>query len=63
MAGGNLLPVFMANEERASDGASVGVLVLSAQELLVVIVIVVIDGTVERQQNHLRDLKHEKVIC
>lgn len=53
----------MANKECASDRASVGVLVTPAQELLVVIVIVVIDGTVERQQNHLRDLKHEKVIC
>lgn len=53
----------MANKECASNRASVGVLVTPAQELLVVIVVVVIDGTVERQQNHLRDLKHEKVIC
>lgn len=49
----------MADEEGAPDGTSVGVCVTSAQDSHVVIVIVVIDGTVKRQQNHLRNLKHK----
>lgn len=53
----NKLPVFMADEECTLYGASVGVRVLSAQKLDVVVVIVVIDGTVECQHNHLWNLQ------
>lgn len=47
----------MADEECALYGASVGIRVLSAQKLDVVIVVVVIDGTVECQHNHLWNLQ------
>lgn len=50
----------MAYEECAPDGTSVGVCVFSTQNTVIVIVIVVIDGPVECQQNHLRNLKHEE---
>lgn len=48
----------MADEERAFDGTSVRIRVTSAQHSDVVIIVVMIDGTVECQQNHLWNLKH-----
>lgn len=47
----------MADEEGSLNRTSVGICVTSAQHFHVVIVIVVVDGTVERQQNHLRNLE------
>lgn len=47
----------MGDEECAPDVASVGVLALLVEHLLVVLVVVEVDGSVESQQNHLRDLK------
>lgn len=50
----------MADEECATNGTSVGIAVATAQHSHVMIVVVVIDGTVECQQNHLRNLKRKK---
>jgi hypothetical protein len=46
----------MADEECTLNWASVWIRVLAAQHFDVVIIIVVVDGTVECQQNHLRNL-------
>lgn len=50
----------MADEECSANGASVGVAIAATQHSHVMIVVVVIDGTVECQQNHLRNLKRKK---
>lgn len=52
----------MAYEERALDGTAVGVCVTSAQNFQVAIIVVVIHGSVECQQNHLWNLKQKREI-
>lgn len=46
----------MRDEEGALDVAAVRILALAVEDLLVVLVVVQIDGPVERQQNNLRNL-------
>ena len=49
----------MTDKEGASDWATIRVCVATTQHSQVMIIVVMIDGTVKRQQNHLRNLKHE----
>lgn len=46
----------MRDEEGALDVAAVRILALAVEDLLVVLVVVQVDGPVERQQNNLRNL-------
>lgn len=51
------LPVFVSDEERSFDIATVWILSLAVEHLFVVLVVVQIHCTVERQQNYLWCLK------
>lgn len=52
----SFLPVFVRNVECALDVAAVWILALAVEHFAIVFVVVQIDGTVESQQNDLRDL-------
>lgn len=52
----------MGDEERSPDIASIRVLALLVENLLVVLVVVEIHGSVESQDDHLRDLQTRQTL-
>lgn len=52
-----VVAVLVRYEERALDKASVGVLLAVREHLLVLVVVVLVDRPVKRQQDHLRRLR------
>lgn len=55
-------PVLVGDEERSPDIASIRVLALLVENLLVVLVVVEIHGSVESQDDHLRDLQTRQTL-
>lgn len=53
---GRVVAVFVRNEESGLDVAAIGILALTVEHFLVQINVVVVDGVVESDHNHLRDL-------
>ena len=53
---GRVIAVLVRYEEGSLDVASVGILALSVEHILVQVDVVVVDGVVEADHDHLRDL-------
>lgn len=53
---GGIVAVFVRDEERTLDGAAVGILALTIENIFVQINVVYVNRTVERNGNHLRYL-------